>query len=35
MSSLNVNTIGEYTSGNGETVDGVALKDGNVPSGLT
>ena len=35
MSSLNVNTIAEYTSGNGVTVDGVVLKDGNVPSGLT
>ena len=35
MSQINVNTIGEYASGNGVTVDGVVLKDGNVPSGLT
>ena len=35
MSSLNVNTIAEYTSANGVTVDGVVLKHGNVPSGLT
>ena len=35
MSSINVNTISEYTSANGVTVDGVVLKDGNVPSGLT
>jgi len=30
MSSLNVNTIGEYTSGNGVTIDGVLVKDGYV-----
>ena len=35
MSQINVNTIAEYASGNGVTVDGVVLKDGNVPSGLT
>ena len=30
MSSLNVNTIAEYTSGNGVTIDGVLIKDGYV-----
>ena len=39
MSSLNVNTIAEYTSGNGVTIDGVLIKDGNVDgvdvSGIT
>ena len=30
MSTLNVNVIGERTSGSGVTVDGVLLKDGNV-----
>ena len=30
MSSLNVNTINEYTSANGVTIDGVLIKDGNV-----
>jgi len=30
MSSLNVNTISEYTSANGVTIDGVLIKDGNV-----
>tara|TARA_Y100000114_G_scaffold93759_1_gene87130 strand:+ start:1612 stop:2136 length:525 start_codon:yes stop_codon:yes gene_type:complete len=30
MSSLNVNTIAEYTSGNGVTIDGVLIKDGNI-----
>ena len=30
MSSLNVNTIAEYTSGNGVTIDGVLIKDGVV-----
>ena len=32
MSSLNVNTIAEYTSGNGVTVDGVLLKDNEMGS---
>jgi hypothetical protein len=35
MSSLNVNTIAEYTSGNGVTIDGVLVKDGAISSGLT
>ena len=39
MSSLNVNTINEYTSANGVTIDGVLIKDGNVDgvdvSGIT
>ena len=35
MSSINVNTINEYTSANGVTIDGAVIKDGNVPSGLT
>ncbi len=30
MSTLNVNVIGERTSGSGVTIDGVLLKDGNV-----
>ena len=30
MSQLNVNTIGERTSNNGVTIDGVLIKDGNV-----
>ena len=33
MSSLNVNTIGEYTSGNGVTIDGALIKDGKVTGG--
>jgi len=33
MSSLNVNTIAEYTSGNGVTIDSVLLKDGKLASG--
>ena len=32
MSSLNVNTIAEYTSGNGVTIDGVLIKDNTVDS---
>ena len=35
MSTLNVDNINEYTSGDGVTIDGVLIKDGNVPSGLT
>jgi hypothetical protein len=34
MSSLNVNTIAEYTSGNGVTIDGVLVKDSVAHSGL-
>jgi len=33
MSSLNVNTIAEYTSGNGVTIDGALIKDGKVTGG--
>tara|TARA_R100000231_G_C5255886_1_gene144186 strand:+ start:115 stop:660 length:546 start_codon:yes stop_codon:yes gene_type:complete len=33
MSSLNVNTISEYTSANGVTIDGVLLKDNKLASG--
>ena len=32
MSSLNVNTISEYTSGNGVTIDGVLIKDSKIPT---
>ena len=32
MSSLNVNTISEYTSANGVTIDGVLIKDNTVDS---
>ena len=32
MSSLNVNTIAEYTSANGVTIDGVLIKDNTVDS---
>ena len=32
MSSLNVNTINEYTSANGVTIDGVLIKDNTVDS---
>ena len=34
MSSLNVNTIAEYTSGSGVTIDGVLVKDSVAHSGL-
>ncbi len=30
MSQVNVNTINEYTSGNGVSVDGLSIKDGQV-----
>ena len=33
MSSLNVNTINEYTSANGVTIDGVLIKDNKLASG--
>ena len=33
MSSLNVNTINEYTSANGVTIDGVLIKDSKLASG--
>ncbi len=32
MSTLNVNVIGERTSGSGVTVDGLLIKDGAIPS---
>ena len=32
MSQLNVNTIGERTSDNGVTIDGLLIKDGAIPS---
>tara|TARA_X000001036_G_C20393596_1_gene689697 strand:+ start:57 stop:605 length:549 start_codon:yes stop_codon:yes gene_type:complete len=35
MSSLNVNTINEYTSANGVTIDGVLVKDGVVAGKAT
>tara|TARA_R100001463_G_scaffold136056_2_gene200522 strand:- start:157 stop:723 length:567 start_codon:yes stop_codon:yes gene_type:complete len=35
MSSLNVNTIAEYTSGNGVTIDGVNIKDGSINGLIT
>ena len=33
MSSINVNTINEYTGANGVTIDGVKIKDGSITSG--
>ena len=30
MSEIQVNTINEYTSGNGVSVDGLSIKDGQV-----
>ena len=35
MSSLNVNTIGEYTSGNGVTIDSLLIKDGSINGLIT
>ena len=32
MSQINVNTINEYTSAGGVTIDGVLIKDGAIPS---
>jgi hypothetical protein len=31
-SELKVNTINEYTSANGVTIDGVLIKDGDIPA---
>ena len=33
MSEIQVNTINEYTSANGVTIDGVLIKDGNLVNG--
>jgi hypothetical protein len=33
MSEIQVNTINEYTSANGVTIDGVKIKDGSITSG--
>ena len=33
MSEIQVNTISEYTSANGVTIDGVLLKDNKLASG--
>ena len=35
MSSLNVNTIGEYTSGSGVTIDSLLIKDGSINGLIT
>ena len=32
MSEIQVNTINEYTSANGVTIDGLLIKDGAIPS---
>jgi hypothetical protein len=32
MSELNVDTINEQTAGNGVTIDGVLIKDGDIAS---
>jgi hypothetical protein len=33
MSSINVNTINEYTGANGVTIDGLTIKDGGITAG--
>ena len=35
MSSINVNTINEYTGANGVTIDGVLVKDGSINGLIT
>ena len=35
MSELQVNTINENSSGSGVTIDGLLIKDGGLPSGVT
>ena len=32
MSEIQVNTINEYTSANGVTIDGVLIKDSKIPT---